>query len=229
MRKSDLKKRLGRPASVIEFFGPPGEFELTGTLFGRVNAALPGEEWPVFGGRPMLPVAQFNVRDAPFVPETLAGVALIALFFGREALPVDAENGEGWLLRAYPSLDELVALVAPAEFERFRGRPARYRLLERDLPDWDDAANLDVPDDLAEDWEEFGAADESRRSAGGRRSFNPRSFGPRGASTRPRPEYAFQLARMDKLKTAIPADSFGYFGRGSGSSRDVWTFAWQAY
>jgi hypothetical protein len=229
LRPSDWKKRLGRPASAIEFFGPPGEFDLTGTQFGRVNAALPGEEWPAHAGRAMQPVAQLNLREAPFLPENLRDVALVAIFFDRDATPADAPNGEGWRLRAYASLEGLCALAAPPEFERARGRPARYRLLERDLPDWDDAANLGVPDDLADDWEEqFGAA-ECSKLGGWPALLQSEIFWAPGNAHPANPEFAFQLARMDKLGTAIPNGSFGYFGRGTGAARDVWTFAWQSF
>jgi hypothetical protein len=229
MRKSDLKKRLGRPASGIEFFGPPGPFDLTGTIFGQVNAALAGEEWPVWNGRPMQPLAQLNLREAPYLPENLRDIALIALFFDRDALPIDAKNGDGWLLRAYSSFAGLVALARPPEFELVRARPARYRLLERDFPDWPDAANLNVPDDLSEDWEEeFGSADASKLGGWPTLLQSEIFWAPENEHPA-EPEFAFQLARMDKLKTSIPADSFGYFGRGSGPARDVWTFAWQSY
>jgi hypothetical protein len=214
---------------MIEFYGPPGDFDLTGTLFGRVNACVRGEDWPYFAGRPMQPVAQLNLREAPYVPESLHDVALIAVFFDREATPVDAKNGNGWLLRAYPSLDGLELLKAPAEFERIRGRPARYTLLERDFPDWDDAANLNVPDDLADDWEEeFGSA-EGSKIGGWPTLLQSEIYWAPNNEHFANPEFAFQLARMDKLKTAIPADSFGYFGRGTGPASGVWTFAWQSY
>jgi hypothetical protein len=229
-QKARLKKLLGRPASLIEFFGPPPmEFDLLGSMFGRVAAGLPGEEWPVYRGRFMQPVAQLNFLEAPYLPENLRDIALIALFFDRDTLPIDAENGDGWLLRAYPTLDGLCALAIPAEVGRIRGRPTRYRLLENDFPDWEDAADFTIPDDLADTWEEdFGSAEGSK--LGGWPSLLQSKITWTADDEHPgAPEYAFQIARMDKLKTAMPADSFGYFGRGTGASRNVWTFAYQLY
>jgi hypothetical protein len=214
---------------MVEAYGPPGEFNLTGTLFGGVNACALGEEWPHFAGRPMQPVAQLNLLDAPYVPEHVRDVALIAVFFDREATPAHAKNGDGWLLRAYPNLECLKPLPAPPEFAKLRARPARYTLLKRDFPDWDDAASLNVPDDLADDWEEeFGSA-EGSKIGGWPTLLQSEIYWAPGNEHYANPQFAFQLARMDKLKTSIPADSFGYFGRGTGGASAVWTFAWQSY
>jgi hypothetical protein len=231
VQKAELKRLLRRPASLLEFFGPPPmEFDLSATMFGRVTAGFPGEEWPVYRGRLMQPVAQLNLLEAPYLPENLRDVALIALFFDRDARPIDAENGDGWLLRSYPALDDLCALTMPAEFERARGSPARYRLLESDFPDWEDAADLAaIPEDLADAWEDdFGSTAGSK--LGGWPSLLQSKVSWAANDEHPAaPKYAFQIARMDKLKTAMPADSFGYFGRGTGTARNVWTFAYQLY
>jgi hypothetical protein len=229
MQKANWKKQLGRPASMIELVGAPVDPDLTGTVFGRVIAGLPGEAWPDHRGRPMQPVAQLNLLEAPYLPDNLRDLALIALFFDRDELPIDAENGDGWLLRAYSSLDGLCALAIPREFERVRGRPARYRLLEGDFPDWEDVADLHIPDDVSDGWEEnFGSTEGSK--LGGRPSLLQSKISWAAGNEHPAvPEYAFQIARMDKLKTAMSADSFGYFGRGTGTSRNVWTFAYQLY
>ncbi|HTA40301.1 MAG TPA: hypothetical protein VK760_14555, partial [Candidatus Acidoferrales bacterium] len=194
----------------------------------RVNACVRGEDWPYFAGRPMQPVVQLNLLQAPYVPENLRDVALIAVFFDREAMPVDAKNGDGWLLRAYPNLECLQPLSAPSEFEKLRGRPARYALLERDFPDWDDAANLNVSDDLSEGWEDEFGSTEGSKLGGWPTLLQSEVFWAPNNEHYASPQFAFQLARMDKLKTSIPADSFGYFGRGTSGAGGVWTFAWQS-
>ena len=229
MRKATWKTQLGRPASLIELVGAPVEFDLTATVFGRVNAGLPGEVWPDYRGRPMQPVAQLNLLEAPYLPDNLRDLALIALFFDRDALPIDAGNGDGWRLRAYPSLDGLCPHAIPREFERVRGRPARYRLLERDFPDWEDAADLDIPDEVSDNWEEDFGSTEGSKLGGWPSLLQSKISWAAGEEHLALPEYAFQIARMDKLKTAMSADSIGYFGRGTGTSRDVWTFAYQLY
>src|SRR5579862_5399874 len=164
MSLRQLQQRLGRKASLLKPYGPPNDVDLLPSLFGTVRAGRAGEQWPVCCGSPMSPVVQLNLGEAPFVPKELCDVALLALFVDANNAPKDgAPNGECWLLRTYETLEGLSRLEIPAEFERRRGRPIAYELLSHDFPDYEDVADLNLPDDVTDAWEdEFGAAEGSK-------------------------------------------------------------------
>ena len=113
-----------------------------GSWLGRVNKLGRGEDWPLFEGRPMVGIAQLNVSQAPFVPMELDGIGFLTLFLGEEGgdliVPDERPNGDGWLLRAYPSQTELID-VAPVELQGLRPRRLSWELIS-DLPDWEDIA-----------------------------------------------------------------------------------------
>ncbi len=90
----DLKKRLSRRASraVVGGFRPPSD--PLASWFGRVNVALPGEDWPTSAASPMMPLVQFNLAELPFRPESIADIAMITLFIDQEELPVSTPNGD---------------------------------------------------------------------------------------------------------------------------------------
>jgi hypothetical protein len=79
-----------------------------GSWFGRVNLALPGEEWPTYEGRPMLALAQIDLTQLPFRPPRLDDVEVITVFIDDGLPVVDGPNGDGWCLRAYPDRSALV-------------------------------------------------------------------------------------------------------------------------
>ncbi len=93
----------------------------------------------------MAGICQINLSELPHVPASLQDFALVTLFLRLEAgvpwPPSDADNGEGWELRAYPDLEGLVAVDGPKSPE-IKAFPVRWDLIEADLPAWDDASRL---------------------------------------------------------------------------------------
>lgn len=226
-RLTQLKKQLSRKASLIEPCGAPNESDHLASLLGTVLAGLGNEAWPECCGAPMVPVLQLNLSQAPFVPDELRDVAFLALFVDGKNGPKDgAENGDCWQLRSYDSLAKLSRHSIPAQFERRRGRPIRYKLLERDLPDYEDVADLDIPEDIQGAWEdEFGAAEGSK--LGGWPSLVQSEIFWAPNNEHPAdPKYVFQLAHMERI-TPMSADTVCYFGRGSGAAPAIWTIAMQ--
>src|SRR5215831_11192034 len=102
-------------ASIAEIGGFRPSAEPITSYFGGRFVSGPGEEWPLNGGQPMIPLLQVRTDELPYRPDTLEGIALFNVFIGPRELRIDlpAENGEGWLLRSYPSLDRLSPLVPP--------------------------------------------------------------------------------------------------------------------
>jgi hypothetical protein len=233
-----VKNQLRRPASVMELADRRNvPADLCASWFGRVNVALPGESWPVSGGAPMVPIAQLNLREAPFVPPALRDVALIAVFFGQSEMPEDAENGDGWLVRAYSSIDELRPIEPPAGVSSsicwlsgaeaaIKPCPLRYRLLEHDYPDFEDLPP-DLDEQVAERFSEEHSASPESKLGGWPSLIQSEIFWAPMNEHPADPEYVFQLAAMPKANFWLSDDGVCHFGRGTGAARDVWTFEWQ--
>ncbi|MDB5070495.1 MAG: hypothetical protein JWM87_1606 [Candidatus Eremiobacteraeota bacterium] len=234
----DLKTRLARPATLIEVggFRPPAD--PSASWFGRVNLALPGETWPMEAGQAMLPIAQLNLREAPFVPPSLADLELIAVFFGRGALQAATPNGDGWLVRAYPRLAQLTVTDVPgdvangvsemmADEKPIRPFPVRYTVLEHDYPDWEDAADLDIPDAISDRWEDHFGAARGCKLGGWPSLIQGEIFYAAHDSTPSEPEFVLQLDMVPKANFVFHADSTCYFARGTGEARGTWAFDWQ--
>src|ERR1700736_1147586 len=111
MTLASLRKRLAKPASLIEVGGTRPPADPTVSWFGAVHLGAPGEEWPRWQGLPMAPIAQLNLREAPFVPAALNDIALLTVFAANVALSGGEPNGDGWRVRAYRTLDGLVPLA----------------------------------------------------------------------------------------------------------------------
>jgi hypothetical protein len=57
-----------RPASAARLGGVGPPQDPLASWFGRVQVALPGEDWPTTNGAPTLALAQLNLRELPCPP-----------------------------------------------------------------------------------------------------------------------------------------------------------------
>ena len=137
----DQLRTLLRPASVATAggFRPPSD---PATSWFCRAVGQPGESLPQWNGRPMIPILQIRIDELPYVPEQLAQLALIVVFFDMEDLPLDRPHGEGWLIREYTSTDGLVPL--PQAEQAFKPLPMRWTRIEDDAPGWEDAWSLPI-------------------------------------------------------------------------------------
>jgi uncharacterized protein YwqG len=196
--------------------------------FGRVRLARPDEAWPFHQGQPMLPLCQLNLAEAPLAPSSLGDLALITVFVSAVRLPVDAENGDGWQLRAYPSLERLIEIDSPQHDNPIRSFPIRWEPLEADYPSREDVP-LELPDGIADDTYELVEHHPVSKIGGwpylvqSEICWAPHNRHPAN------PEYVFQIASEPKAHWQWGDGGIGYFGRGTGDARAVWTLSWQCY
>jgi hypothetical protein len=73
-------ERLRRPATIGRLGGREETGAALSSWFGRVTVGRRGEAWPVYDGKPMLPLLQLHVPDLPNVPPRLRGVVLVSVF-----------------------------------------------------------------------------------------------------------------------------------------------------
>jgi len=217
----EYKRLVGRKANRgVLVDGPAGQLD---AWFGRAAVALPGEGWPSDEDGPMLSLIQLNVAQLPYVPADLADIAFITVFITQGNLPDGEPNGEGWLLRAYPTLEGLELLEVPEGLESIRPFPIRWEPIEEDYPSLDDAIRLNFPEEFAE---EFTPIDELK--VGGWPSLIQSEIYWAAHNRHPAyPEYVFQIPSINDFMWGDAG--YGYFGRGDVAARDEWAMAWQCY
>lgn len=178
----------------------------------------------------MMPLCQFNLKHVPFVPPTLADIALITLFVRCGALPPDGSpNGEGWLLRSYSTLDGLVSLDGQEVSGTIKPFPIRWEMIEEDYPTWDDTSHMDLPTDVYESYyNRFQNAD-GTKIGGWPATIQSEIFWAPYNRHAANPEYVLQVASEAKAHWSWGDAGIGYVGRGTGIARDQWTLSWQCF
>jgi hypothetical protein len=212
-----------RKASIAEIGGFRPSSEPITSYFGGRFVARAGEEWPLNGGEPMIPLLQVRTDELPYRPEALEGIALFNVFIGPRELPLDlpAANGQGWVIRTYPSLEGLSQLAPPAE-PQIRSFPVRWHLSSTDGPQWDDAWGL-------YDLSEFNRLNDTvhlfydrydqhpHTKVGGWPAYTQSSIGS--------DDYVFQIGSEEKPHWMWGDNGNGYFFFRNGQ----WSLSWDCY
>ncbi|MCF1485642.1 DUF1963 domain-containing protein [Agrobacterium vitis] len=111
-----------------------------------------GELVPVCqtSGRPLHPLIQIRVDELPNVPPTLSDIALLTMWIDLYDIPFhDAENGNGFSIRTYREVDDLVP-IGPGyrESDAMPTFPVLWGGYSLDQPSWNDIA-FKVPSSVA--------------------------------------------------------------------------------
>jgi uncharacterized protein YwqG len=223
-----LQRLLARPAChmVVGGFRPPSD-PFT-SWFGRVCVAQEQELWPVFEGKPMIPLCQINCNELPLCPETLVGVGFLTLFIGAQGLPaLDTANGQGWLLRTYTAGQPLNLLEQPASLESsVKTFPIRWELIEKDYPCWDDAVDY-IADPTLLDVFEVNRMHFPRHycsKIGGWPSLIQSEL---FTAFTNKPQYVFQVDSESKAHWGWGDGGIGYFGHVLEHGQFQWFLDWQ--
>lgn len=230
MTETEARTKLVRKASraVVGGFRPPDD--PFASWFGSVRVSLPGETWPVWNGKPMMPLCQFNLKEIPYLPDNLVDIALIAVFVQQDDLPMfHTANGDQWLLRAYTALTDLVVIPEPADQGYIKPFPIRWEIVEEDYPTWDDASSLDLPAEIRENYDDLFDTQQGTKIGGWPFTAQSEIYWAPLNEHPANPEYVFQIDSETKAHWAWGDSGFGYFGRGTGIFRDQWTLEWQCY
>jgi len=85
------------------------------SLSGHPMLMRPSEDWPTGADGPFDSVIQIRIAEVPVVPSSIVGAGLITVFADPvgSALHEMLENGNGWELRVYSSVDDLVPKNPP--------------------------------------------------------------------------------------------------------------------
>ena len=224
----EFEKSIRKQASVFEIggFRPPDD-PLT-SWFGKVKVALPGESWPVSDGTSMIPLAQINLTELPYIPDELSDIQLITVFIDCNSLPIDTPNGEKWALRVYKDLSALVPIEEPDDLNTWlKAFPMKASIAEKDYPCWEDV--WDCPEELDDDYYDL-FDNVPGFKIGGWPSLIQSGISWAPWNEHPhKPEYVFQIGTTQKGNWMLGDNGVGYFGRGTGEHKDKWALAWQCY
>lgn len=226
---SNVKAKLVRQAcrGVVGGFRPPDD-PFT-SWFGSVHLGLPGETWPIYNDKLMMPLCQFNLSELPYTPVTLSDIAVLTVFIAPDDIPDGASNGYGWLIRTYSNLGNLVVMEQPKERWPVKSLPIRWELVQKDYPTWDDAANMDLPEEIADEYEDIFENAGGTKVGGWPSTIQSEIFWAPFNQHPANPEYVFQIGTETKAHWAWGDGGTGYIGRGTGDARDEWVLAWQCY
>ena len=108
------------------------------TNFGAYVVGYKYEGWPYFDGKPLPFICQFNLTEAPFIPEILKDIKLITFFANHESYELGSDNGQGWCLRAYRELTDLYPLQIPQGCSLQKKTGAYWGAYHQDMPSIDD-------------------------------------------------------------------------------------------
>lgn len=138
-------QRNTRAASVLKVGGFRPTQNVLASNFCRAPVGLANETWPELNSVPLAFICQINLTDAPAVPELLNDIALLTFFIVPEDSELGRENGDGWVLRAYKSLDGLVPLIASPNIPKIgKAFECAWEKVE-DHPNDDDAERVEIP------------------------------------------------------------------------------------
>ncbi|MCL4202269.1 MAG: DUF1963 domain-containing protein [Pirellulaceae bacterium] len=230
----EFRRANTRRATVLTIGGLRPTRNPLATHFGLAPVASSEESWPYVGDRPLFFICQLNLTEAPFVPERLRDLALLTVFMDMEARRLGRENGDGWLVRSYATLEGLRPLAIPAGATVPRGFEVRYELAE-DHPVYDDPELKVVPG-----FNRNGVHLENihRTKMGGYASniqseqwwwytYTPEEMLPGHPSE---PRYCFQIASEDKVGLYWGDNGILYFARGTAPDCETqWFLDTQCY
>lgn len=218
-----------RKTSIAEPRGGRPPENMKASWFGNVLLCKEGESWPQWKHPVSLkttyltPLAQFNLTEAPYLPEKLRRFKMLAVFIDAEELPYERPHGEGWVVRAYESLEELVPLTRPdVEFD-IEPFPIQWTLSEKDAPSWEDAWKITDLSDFncvadSEYHDRYTSIENTKLGGYPALIQGELQFGIH--------DFIFQIGTEDKAGWYWGDSGIGYFGL---DDKGKWLFEWTCY
>jgi uncharacterized protein YwqG len=220
---------IKRKAMVLNVGGfRPPENPLS-SWFGKVEFCSEGENWPYSNEKPMLPLAQINLNDLSYIPKRLEGLSFITIFIDAENLPIDTPNGEGWEIRTYKNIDELIPIDKPEISSHIKPFPMKAIEIEADYPCWEDIP-IECPEEIEDQYYDLYENSPGFKFGGWPSLIQSEIFWAPWNKHPASPEYVFQIDTEEKAHWSWGDGGVGYFGLGTTQGKeDVWALAWQCY
>lgn len=225
----EFHKAMRRRAIRMEIGGFRAPADPLSSWFGRAAFGLPGETWPSADGRSLHALCQINLTELPFRPPRLDDLEFITVFIDPDELPSDTPNGEGWCLRGYRRVDDLVPLPQGDIASPVKPFPMRPQAVEIDFPCWEDLRG-EIPAEVDDRYQENFENIPGFKLGGWPTLIQSEIYWAPLQQHPIAPEYVFQIDTTEKGNWMWGDNGVGYFGRGTADGRrDEWAFEWQCF
>lgn len=176
----------------------------------------------------MLALCQINLSKLPFRPPRLDDVDLITVFIGGE-IPDESPNGQGWCLRAYRSLADLVPIEQTDVASPIVPLPMHPRVVDDDFPSRDDVP-IELPHEINEKFFDLFETAYAVKLGGWPYLIQSELYWAPWNKHPASPQYVLQISSVEECNWMWGDNGVGYFGRGTapGKTND-WAFTWQCY
>jgi len=223
----EYKRLNSRKASIVHVGGFRPTSDPLASHFCLKPVARPDEPWASHDGKPLLFVCQLNLTAALIVPDLLKDIALVTFFVDPDVGGWSDENGQGWCLRAYKTVEGLTPMNRPVE------APKTKRGFECRWEECLDFARFDDPDVVVPDG--FDASDvhldNVHRTKIGGYASNIQSepwWGFRRHAAEPK--YCLQIDSELKVDLIWGDAGTIFLARGTTAGfKDAWFLDWQCY
>lgn len=229
MNKEQFGSKITRQAIGFKLGGFKPSEKTDASWFGKVLLCKEGEEWPISNGKPMIAICQINVEALLNRPAVLKDVAFMCLFIDSEELPDDAKNGDGWLLRTYERLEDLVP-IKPIETETWiKPFQLQAEAIEKDYPHFEDCP-YEIPEAFSDEYYDLFPNQKCIKIGGWPSLVQSEIYWEPFNEHEAKPKYVFQIPSIMKANWSWGDDGVAYIGRGTleGFEKE-WTFSWQCY
>jgi uncharacterized protein YwqG len=224
-----FETKIRRKATLLKVGGFRPSNDPYASWFGEVRFCARDETWPYSTGKPMIPLAQINISELPYVPERLAGIAFITVFIDADTVPTDSPNGDGWELRVYKTIDELKPIEKPKISSHIKSFPMSASEIENDYPCWEDIA-FECPEEIEEQYLELYENYSGFKFGGWPTLIQSEIYWAAWNDHPAAPEYVFQIDTEAKAHWSWGDGGVGYFGLGTVDGKETeWTLVWQCY
>ena len=177
----------------------------------------------------MLPLAQINITEFPYKPKRLENIEFITVFIDADNLPFDTPNGQGWVLRAYKSIKNLVPITKPEFNSHIIPFPMHAEEIAPDYPCWEDMP-IECPEEIEDQYFDIYENVSGFKFGGWPALIQSEIFWAPGNKHPASPEYIFQIDSEEKSHWSWGDAGVGYFGLGTAPGKEnEWALAWQCY
>ena len=218
----EIRNKLQRRAIILEHaIREGGNINPNWSWFGNVDLCLPGETWPTQDDEYLSALAQINLTQFPFRPPHLQDLELITVFINEVDLPSsDEANCEGWCLRAYRSISELIPLKKPESLKSdINAFPLKPAIVEVDFPCHEDV-HIELPEELDDNYQDHFKTVEGFKLGGWPYLIQSEIYWAPWNKHPANPEYVFQIDSCEKGQWQWGDGGVGYFGRGTSDGHE---------
>ena len=185
------------------------------------------EIWPIHDDKPMKPLCQINLSNLECKPEILEGIEFITIFISDEdEIPMTESNGEGWLIRSYSDINNLVQLESLKYESNIKEFQLFSKSVEQDYPMWEDVS-IELSEKIEEDYYDLFENKGGFKIGGWPSLIQGPIFS--GLDSSNKTEFAFQIDGVSSYKANFANGDSGvmYFGLDKSNGELNWEMTWQ--